>query len=65
MALGCLRQNLLPLVGIWTSVPLLAADESWLHHVISAYPAVIAFLLMDGVILIASLTLCIVQISQV
>ncbi|KAG5625329.1 hypothetical protein H5410_010547 [Solanum commersonii] len=56
--------NRLPLAGIWTSVPLLVADESWLHHVFFAYPGVIAFLFMDGVILIASVTLCVIQISQ-
>lgn len=50
---------------IWTSVPLLVADESWLHHVFFAYPGIIAFLFMDGVILIASVTLCVIQISQI
>lgn len=46
-------------------MPLLVADESWLHHVFFAYPGVIAFLFMDGVILIAAVTLCVIQISQV
>ncbi|XP_016486204.1 putative protein S-acyltransferase 23 isoform X2 [Nicotiana tabacum] len=50
---------------IWTSVPSLVDDESWLHHVVFAYPGVITFLFMDGVILIAAVTLCVVQISQI
>ncbi|XP_016506745.1 putative protein S-acyltransferase 23 isoform X1 [Nicotiana tabacum] len=50
---------------IWTSVPSLVDDESWLHHVVFAYPSIIAFLFMDGVILIAAVTLCVVQISQI
>lgn len=50
---------------IWTSVPLFVGDESWLHHVVFAYPGVTAFLFMDGVILIAAVTLCVVQISQI
>lgn len=50
---------------IWTSVPLSVADESWLRHVFFAHPGVIAFLFMDGVILIAAATLCIIQITQI
>ncbi|XP_019234461.1 PREDICTED: probable protein S-acyltransferase 23 isoform X2 [Nicotiana attenuata] len=50
---------------IWTSVPSMVDGGSWLHHVVFAYPGVIAFLFMDGVILIAAVTLCVVQISQI
>ena len=52
------------MAGIWTSVFVLQG-ETWIHHVIFEHPGVVAFLIMDGSILLAAATLLIVQVSQV
>nr|XP_027106126.1 probable protein S-acyltransferase 23 [Coffea arabica] len=49
---------------IWTSVFVLQG-ETWIHHVIFEHPGVVAFLIMDGSILLAAATLLIVQVSQI
>ncbi|KAI4296488.1 hypothetical protein L6164_036441 [Bauhinia variegata] len=50
---------------IWTSTLLLAAGETWFHHVLVQHPGVVAFLAMDTVILIAATTLTITQTSMI
>lgn len=50
--------------GIWTSVPLLHG-ETWIRHVLLNNQGMIAFLVMDASILIASATLLSFQSIQV
>lgn len=49
---------------IWTSV-LVLQGETWIHHIIFEHPGVVAFLIMDEAILLAAVTLLIVQVSQI
>lgn len=53
------------LAGIWTAVPALPAEGTWIHNVIVEHPGVGVFLLMDIVVLIAGTTLTTMQASQV
>ncbi|XP_015892573.1 probable protein S-acyltransferase 23 isoform X2 [Ziziphus jujuba] len=50
---------------IWTAVPALPAEGSWIHQVIVQYPAIVTFLVGDVVILIAATTLTTVQAYQI
>ncbi|XP_022748621.1 probable protein S-acyltransferase 23 [Durio zibethinus] len=50
---------------IWTAVPALPAGETWIHHVIVHYPGLVAFLILDVLLLIAATTLTTVQASQI
>ncbi|EOX97293.1 Palmitoyltransferase TIP1, putative [Theobroma cacao] len=50
---------------IWTAIPALPADETWIHHVIVHHPGIIAFLILDAIVLIAATTLTTVQVSQI
>ncbi|OMO75359.1 Zinc finger, DHHC-type, palmitoyltransferase [Corchorus capsularis] len=50
---------------IWTGIPALPADETWVHYVIIHHPGIVAFLFLDAIILLAATTLAIVQASQV
>lgn len=51
--------------GIWTSTPSLLTEETWVHHVVVQHPGVVAFLLVDFIILFASTILTTSQASQV
>ncbi|KAG8368569.1 hypothetical protein BUALT_Bualt15G0059100 [Buddleja alternifolia] len=50
---------------IWTSVPALPTEETWIHHVIFSYPGFTAFLVMDAAIFIATASLLLVQVTQI
>ncbi|XVE67379.1 hypothetical protein DITRI_Ditri08aG0155500 [Diplodiscus trichospermus] len=50
---------------IWTAVPALAAGETWIHHVIVHCPGLVAFLILDAILLIAATTLTTIQASQI
>ena len=51
------------MTGIWTAVS--PAAETWTHFVIFQHPGVVAFLVMDAIILIAASSLMTVQATQV
>lgn len=53
------------LTGIWTAMPTLPSEGSWIHHMIIQYPGIVAFLLGDIIVLIACTTLTTAQASQV
>lgn len=55
----------LKMVGMWTSVPTLQSQESWIHHVVFTHPGAAAFLFIDALILLAAGTLISVQAYQV
>ncbi|XP_057788022.1 probable protein S-acyltransferase 23 [Salvia miltiorrhiza] len=50
---------------IWTSVLPVPTGESWTHFVLFNYPGLIAFLVMDAAIFIASATLLSMQATQI
>lgn len=52
-------------IGIWTSIPALSTEETWIHHVVVQNPGVVAFLLMDIIVLLAATILTTSQASQV
>lgn len=53
------------MTGMWTSIPPLQNNESWIHHVIFKQPGAATFLFIDFFILIAAGTLIIIQAYQV
>ncbi|KAF8404780.1 hypothetical protein HHK36_009669 [Tetracentron sinense] len=50
---------------IWTALPAIPTAETWIHHVIVQHPGVVAFLVMDAIILISATTLTVAQIFQI
>ncbi|KAH6793486.1 Ankyrin repeat family protein with DHHC zinc finger domain-containing protein [Perilla frutescens var. hirtella] len=50
---------------IWTSLLPVPIGETWTHFVLFNYPGIIAFLVMDAAIFIASATLLSVQATQI
>ncbi|XP_041015612.1 probable protein S-acyltransferase 23 isoform X1 [Juglans microcarpa x Juglans regia] len=50
---------------IWTSIPALPTEETWIHHVVFQNPGVVAFLLMDIIVLLAATILTTSQASQI
>jgi hypothetical protein len=53
------------MTGIWTSIPALPAGETWIHHVLVRHPGLVAFLVMDAVVVVATTTLTVTQASMV
>ncbi|XP_004504881.1 probable protein S-acyltransferase 23 [Cicer arietinum] len=49
----------------WTSIPALPAGETWIHQVLVNHPGLVAFLVMDAVVVIAATTLTVTQISMI
>ncbi|KAK4476949.1 hypothetical protein RD792_016118 [Penstemon davidsonii] len=60
-----LISGMVTLQRIWTSVPALPTGETWAHYVIFNYHGIVAFLVMDAAILIATATLMSVQAIQI
>lgn len=53
------------MTGIWTALPTLRAEETWIQYVVVQHSGVVAFLVMDIILLMASVTLTTAQSSQV
>lgn len=54
------------MTGIWTSIPALpAAGETWIHQLLVRNPGLVAFLVMDAVVVVAATTLTVTQASMV
>lgn len=53
------------LTGIWTATAGLPTEETWVHRVVIQHPGVVAFLLVDIIILIVATVLTTAQASQV
>lgn len=51
--------------GLWTSVPVLQADETWIHLVLVQHPGAVVFMFFDTTILISCFTLLTAQLYQV
>ncbi|XP_065616880.1 probable protein S-acyltransferase 23 isoform X2 [Quercus suber] len=49
---------------IWTAKPVLPTEETWIHYVAVQHPGVVAFLLLDMIILLAATILTTSQASQ-
>ncbi|KAF3435835.1 hypothetical protein FNV43_RR22927 [Rhamnella rubrinervis] len=50
---------------IWTAMPALPSEGTWIRGMVVHYPGIVAFLLVDIVVLIAGTTLTMVQASQI
>ncbi|CAJ2678262.1 probable protein S-acyltransferase 23 [Trifolium pratense] len=50
---------------IWTSIPALPAGETWIHQVLVRHPGLVAFLVMDAVVFVATTTLTVTQASMI
>ncbi|XP_052192027.1 probable protein S-acyltransferase 23 isoform X2 [Diospyros lotus] len=50
---------------IWTAAPMLSAGETWFHFMVIQHPGLVAFLVMDTIILIAASCLMAIQASQI
>ncbi|KAI7732839.1 hypothetical protein M8C21_022167 [Ambrosia artemisiifolia] len=50
---------------MWTSIPALQSEESWIHHVVFQHPGAAAFLFIDLFILLAAGTLFLIQAYQI
>ncbi|KAE8726001.1 putative protein S-acyltransferase 23 [Hibiscus syriacus] len=50
---------------IWTAVPAFSAGKTWIHLVIDYHLGIVAFLVLDAVILIPATTLTIIQAFQI
>lgn len=50
---------------IWTALPTLRAEETWIQYVVVQHSGVVAFLVMDIILLMASVTLTTAQASQI
>ncbi|KHG18337.1 Palmitoyltransferase AKR1 [Gossypium arboreum] len=50
---------------IWTAIPVLSAGKTWIHLVIDHHPGIVAFLLLDALVLISATTLTIIQATQI
>ncbi|KAA8545705.1 hypothetical protein F0562_020844 [Nyssa sinensis] len=68
LCVGTLTSSLGAVVAvrrIWTAAPVLPSEGTWIHFVVAEHPGVLAFLVMDSIILIAAATLMIAQASQI
>ncbi|CAI9294455.1 unnamed protein product [Lactuca saligna] len=68
LLLGTLTSVISAVVALhrmWTSIPPLQNNESWIHHVIFKQPGAATFLFIDFFILIAAGTLIIIQAYQI
>ncbi|KAG7977313.1 hypothetical protein I3843_05G025700 [Carya illinoinensis] len=68
LCLGTLTSLLAAAVGIqriWTEIPVLPAEETWIHHVVVRHPGGVAFLLVDIIILLAATILTVSQATQI
>ncbi|MBA0823924.1 hypothetical protein Goarm_020617, partial [Gossypium armourianum] len=50
---------------IWTAIPALSAGKTWIHLVIDHHPGIVAFLLLDALVLTSATTLTIIQATQI
>lgn len=50
---------------IWTSIPAVPAGETWIHQVLVRHPGLVAFLVMDAVVVVATTTLTVTQASMI
>lgn len=50
---------------IWTAIPALSAEETWIHYVIVNHPGIVAFFLGDIMVFIVVTTLTTAQASQI
>ncbi|XP_076934199.1 putative protein S-acyltransferase 23 [Bidens hawaiensis] len=50
---------------MWTSIPALQSEESWIHHVVFQHPGAAVFLFFDSFILLAAGTLFVIQAYQI
>ena len=50
---------------VWTSIPAMPVGETWVHQVLVNHPGLVAFLVMDAVVFIATSTLTITQASMI
>ncbi|KAK8522320.1 hypothetical protein V6N12_056033 [Hibiscus sabdariffa] len=50
---------------IWTAIPALSAGKTWIHLVIDHHPGIVAFLILDAVVLISATTLTVIQAFQI
>lgn len=53
------------MAGIWTAIPALSAEETWIHYVIMNHPGIVTFFLGDIMVFIVVTTLTTAQASQV
>lgn len=53
------------MAGIWTSVPVLQTEETWIRHVAVQHPGAVVFLFVDAIITISCGTLLTAQAYQV
>ncbi|XP_071697139.1 probable protein S-acyltransferase 23 isoform X2 [Rutidosis leptorrhynchoides] len=60
-----LISGVVAIYGMWTSVPTLQSQESWIFHVVFQHPGAAAFLFIDAFILLAAGTLISVQAYQI
>ncbi|KAK9053429.1 hypothetical protein SSX86_030063 [Deinandra increscens subsp. villosa] len=66
--LGTLTSLISGLVAVhrmWTSVPALQSEESWIRHVVFQHPGAAAFIFIDLLILLAAGTLFLIQAYQI
>ncbi|GMH23689.1 hypothetical protein Nepgr_025532 [Nepenthes gracilis] len=68
LCLGTMTSSLgaiVAVIRIWTAVPRIPTDETWLHHVLFNHPGIVAFLALDIIIFISATTLMTVQATQI
>ena len=53
------------MAGLWTSAPVLQAEEIWIHHVVVQHTGAVVFIFVDTIILISCGTLLTAQLYQV
>lgn len=53
------------MTGIWTSTPALPAGETWIHNVSASHSGLLAFLVMDAFMFLATISLTVTQASMV
>ncbi|XP_024966967.1 probable protein S-acyltransferase 23 isoform X1 [Cynara cardunculus var. scolymus] len=68
LLLGTLTSLISSVVAVhrmWTSIPALQSEESWIHHVVFQHPGAAVFLFIDFLILIVAGTLILIQGYQI
>ncbi|KAJ9561226.1 hypothetical protein OSB04_006386 [Centaurea solstitialis] len=68
LILGTLTSLISSVVAVhrmWTSIPTLQSEESWIHHVVFQHPGSAVFLFIDFLILIVAGTLFVIQAYQI
>lgn len=53
------------ITGIYTAVQTLHIENGWFQYIVAHQPGIVAFLVLDIIIIIAATNLTIVQASQV